>query len=443
MKYLYTPFLYLFLPVILVRLIVRGFRNRDYWSRWEERFGFVDMKQPVHLWVHAVSVGEARAAAPMINHLLSNQNLRIIVTTMTPTGSDEVKRLFGDRVVHRYAPYDYPGAVNRFLLTTQPRAVIIMETEIWPNMISKCSDKRIPVLFANLRLSERSFQRYKKGQAVIGPVLRKVSRFAVQTPPDARHLEELGALPEAVRVTGSIKFEVRVPASLHEVAQVLRREWGQEKPVWVAGSTHEGEDEAILRIFTELKKDHGDLILVLVPRHPERFSTVTKLARRTGFTVVCRSESRRDLENIDIYIGDTMGELTLLYAAADIAFVGGSLIPHGGHNVLEPSALGVPVVFGPHMFNFREISQLTRDRGAGVQVANEKDLLTTVKRFLGDPNLRFKTGESGRDLIMQNKGALQKTLVFFSDYLDNLGAGTELSAVEAGPADRVPRAGNE
>lgn len=405
------------LPVILGRLVVRGFRNPEYWHRWGERFGFIEVGEPVQLWVHAVSVGEARAAAPLINHLLSNSGSRIIVTTMTPTGSDEVARLFGERVLHRYAPYDYPGAVERFLLAIRPKTVVIMETEIWPNIISACAQNGIGVLFANLRLSERSFQRYKRIRGLIGSTLEKVDRFAVQTPLDAKHLRELGAAEQKVGVTGSIKFEVRIPASLREVAQVLRREWGQERPVWVAGSTHEGEDEVILEVYEKLKLQYNNLLLVLVPRHPERFSQVTRLARKSGHAVICRSESRGMMGAPDIYIGDTMGELTLLYAAADIAFVGGSLVPHGGHNVLEPSALGIPAVFGPYMFNFREISQLALERGAGFQVKDKSELLSIIKDLLADPNLRFKTGEAGRSLISENKGALERTLDLFSDYL--------------------------
>ena len=417
MNYVYTSFLYLFLPIILLRLLVRGFRNPDYWSRWRERFGWVDVEQDADIWVHAVSVGEARAAAPLIQSLLSDNGRRIIVTTMTPTGSDEVKRMFGDRVMQAYAPYDYPWAVSRFLNTVRPKTLIIMETEIWPNIISKCSARGIPILFANLRLSERSFRKYRKASGFIGAVLRKVTKFAVQSPRDSMYLQELGAPTGAIQVTGSIKFEVRIPASLNEVAQVLRRDWGQERRVWIAGSTHEGEEEMVLEVYRNLKEKFPDLILVLVPRHPERFATATRLARRSRFTVVCRSESRLDLSDTDIYIGDSMGELTLLYAASDVALVGGSMISHGGHNILEPCALGLPVVFGPHMFNFMEISQLVLERKAGIQVDNERELLDAVGGFLGDPNRRFRTGEAGQKLIEENKGALRKTMSFFSGHI--------------------------
>lgn len=417
MKNLYTPFLYLVLPLILVRLFLRGFKNRAYWHRWGERFGYVSPAAPVEVWLHAVSVGEVRAAAPLVSQLLSQGTSSIVLTTMTPTGSDEVERLFGDRVSHTYAPYDFPGAVDRFLDAVDPKVVIIMETEIWPNTISRCRKRGIPVLFANVRLSERSYQKYQKAKIMIGSILKQVQCFAVQSRPDAERLRALGALSQTVHITGSIKFDVRIPASLHEVAQVLRREWGQERPVWIAGSTHEGEDELMLETYAQLRQEYADLILVLVPRHPERFSTVAKLARKSGFDVACRSESRRDLRSIDIYIGDTMGELTLLYAAADIAFVGGSVVKHGGHNVLEPCALGVPIIFGPNMHNFLEISRLALETGAGEQIHTEQELLTVVSKFLKDPNLRFKTGEAGRSLVEENKGALQKTMSLFARYL--------------------------
>lgn len=417
MNYLYTLFLYLFLPVILLRLLVRGVRNPDYWNRWGERFGFGIDGKSADIWVHAVSVGEARAAAPLIQALLARNGSEILVTTMTPTGSDEVGRLFGTSVKHCYAPYDYPGAVDRFLDAVRPKTTIIMETEIWPNIISKSSSRGIPVLFANLRLSERSFRKYGKVSGFIGAILGKVSRFAVQSPRDSRHLQELGVLPEAIAITGSIKFEVRIPASLNEVAQVLRREWGQECRVWIAGSTHEGEEEMVLEVYRKLREKYPDLILVIVPRHPERFAVVTRLARKSGFNVVCRSEARRDLSSTEIYIGDTMGELTLLYAASDVAMVGGSMIHHGGHNVLEPCALGVPVVFGPHMFNFLQISQLVLERNAGIQVGNENELLGAVEGYLDDPYRRFNTGEAGRKLIEENKGALEKTMALFADFI--------------------------
>lgn len=412
MRHLYTPLLYLLLPLLLLRLLWRGFKNPDYWQRWGERFGRAPLSGPVDLWLHAVSVGEAQAAAPIIDALQAVSNIqRILVTTMTPTGSHQVRQLFGGRVMHCYAPYDYPGAIDRFLQRVQPKLVLIMETEMWPNTIRRCSERGIPILFGNLRLSERSFQRYLRIAGLMRPVLQKVQGFAVQSQPDAERLRKLGARGEAVFVTGSIKFEVNLPASLHEVAQVLRREWGKERPVWIAGSTHEGEEEKVLAAHADLRLEHPDLLLVLVPRHPERFTAVARLSEKSGHHTVRRSETRGPLgPSVSVYIGDTMGELALLYAASDIAFVGGSLVTTGGHNILEPCALGLPVVFGPNMYNFLQISELALERQAATQVADATQLRAAIHRYLGDPNLRFRVGEAGKAMVTENRGALSRTL---------------------------------
>lgn len=413
MTYLYTLLLYLFLPVLLLRLALRGFKNEAYWRRWPERFGFIaEREHAADLWVHAVSVGEVRAAAPLVNHLLEQApHVRVLVTTMTPTGSAQVRQLFGQQVDHCYAPYDFPDAVARFFNRAKPRAVVILETEIWPNIVARCWSRSIPIVFANVRLSERSFQRYHRVKKLIGATLAKVDAFAVQSERDAERLHKLGANANSITVTGSIKFEVKLPASLSEVGQVLRREWGQERPVWIAGSTHEAEEAAVIDAFRELRTKHPRLLLVIVPRHPERFSTVAKLCQRAGLRVARRSETHANLaEDTEVYIGDTMGELTLFYAASDVAFVGGSLVPIGGHNVLEPCALGVPVVFGPNMFNFQDISELTLERNAGFMISDTSELVDKVDTLLGDPNRRFKMGEAGTQLIEENRGALQHTL---------------------------------
>jgi len=405
--YAYTGVLYLALPLILLRLAVRGLRNRGYWSRWPERFGRCDVAAGGY-WFHAVSVGEVQAAAPLIEALMPAE---ILVTSMTPTGSDQVRRLFPRGVRHCYAPYDYPGAVGRFLDRVQPDCLVILETEIWPNLIMACHRRNIPVALVNLRLSQRSCSRYARAGRFMGWLLSRVSAFAVQGTADAERLVRLGVSREAVQVTGSVKFDVDLPASLGEVAQVLRREWGQDRPVWIAGSTHEEEDEQVLDALDDLVDPHPDLLLVLVPRHPERFAAVARLCRRRGLTMVRRSEAQSTVTpETRVYLGDTMGELSLMYAASDIAFVGGSLVPAGGHNILEPCALGLPVVFGPHMHNFLQISEMALERGAGVQVPGPDELAHAVQRFLNDANLRFRTGESGRAMVRENRGALNRTL---------------------------------
>lgn len=416
----YTGLLYLAFPLIIVRLVARGFRNKGYWSRWGERFGRARVA-PGGVWFHAVSVGEVQAAAPLIEALLPAD---ILVTTMTPTGSEQVRRLFPEGVKHCYAPYDYPGAVRRFLDRVRPSHLVILETEIWPNVIRHCRARGVKVAFANLRLSDRSYRRYARFKRLMATVLDQVDSFAVQGQADADRLIDLGARADTVHVTGSIKFEVDLPASLSEVAQVLRREWGQDRPVWIAGSTHEEEDDMILDAYNELRARHPDLLLVLVPRHPERFSAVAKLCRRRDLRYERRSAASGGVRpDIQVYLGDTMGELGLMYAASDIAFVGGSLVRAGGHNILEPCALGVPVLFGPYMHNFLLISEMVVERGAGVRVSSVPELVEAVDGYLSDANLRFTTGENGRQMVRENRGALQKTL----NALSELGISSDLN----------------
>lgn len=407
LRRLYTGLLYLALPYIVLRLGLRGLQNRGYWARWRERFGFVE-PTPTDVWVHAVSVGEVQAAAPLIETLLPAD---VLVTTMTPTGSDQVRRLFPQGVRHSYAPYDFPGAVRRFLTRTRPRALVILETEIWPNLIDGCRRNDVRIAFVNLRLSQRSYQRYARVGRLVATVLGQVDGFAVQGQADARRLIALGAAPAKVRVTGSIKFEVELSASVTEVARVLRREWGQNRPVWIAGSIHESEDELVLDAFEGLLKRHPDLLMVIVPRHPERFAAVARLCRRRNLRFVRRSDDAGPVKNdTRVYIGDTMGELGLMYAASDIAFVGGSMIRGGGHNILEPCALGLPVLFGPHMHNFLHISEMVIERQAGRLVTDVPELVGAVDGYLNDANLRFATGERGRQMIQENRGALDKSL---------------------------------
>ncbi|MEA3291412.1 MAG: 3-deoxy-D-manno-octulosonic acid transferase, partial [Pseudomonadota bacterium] len=294
----------------------------------------------------------------------------------------------------------------------RPELAVIMETEIWPNLLRGCARRSIPVLFANVRLSEKSYRGYARFRSLFAPRLREVDAFAVQAEPDAERLIRLGARAESVHVTGSIKFDIRLPASVSEAAQSVRRELGRARPVWVAGSTHEGEEAALLELLGPLQKQHPRLLLVLVPRHPERFAGVSRLSARLGLRTARRSETRGPLgEGIEVYVGDTMGELPLLIAAGDAAFIGGSLVDTGGHNILEACAAGVPVLFGPHMFNFKQIAEMVVEQGAGVQVLDAGELEEVVNRFLHDAELRDRYGGAGLALIDQNRGALERIYV--------------------------------
>jgi 3-deoxy-D-manno-octulosonic-acid transferase len=419
----YRWLLRLLLPYVLVRLWLRGFRNRAYWRRIPERFGFVArIAAPRVIWIHAVSVGEARAAAPMVKKIWDRcPDHQVLITTMTPTGSATVTSLFGDRVEHCYVPYDLPSAVRRFLERVHPELLIVMETELWPNLFRLCRARGIPVIVTNVRMSESSMRKYLRlAPRLTRATLAQVQLLAAQSPADAERLRTLGAEPSRVHVTGSIKFELALPASLAEAAEVLRREWGAARPVWIAASTHEGEEERLLAIHADLKRraEFREALLVLVPRHPERFAGVARLCRKRGFNVAQRSQQRGALDaGVEVLVGDTMGELMLLYGAGDVAFVGGSLVATGGHNLLEASALGKPVVFGPHMFNFTEIASLTLERGAGEQVQDGASLLRALADFLASPERRDRAGEAGKKLVEENRGALERTMTLLGPLL--------------------------
>ncbi len=419
---LYTILLWLALPVLIIRLGIRAIRNKAYRHRWPERFGGGTPAKPCRLWIHAVSVGEVNAATPLIHHLLESQPaLEIVVTTMTPTGAQRVRDTFGTAVQHRYAPYDYPFAVGRFLRRFRPQALVLMETEIWPNIIAQCFARDIAVVMANVRLSAKSARGYRLVLPLIRPTLEKVSVMAAQSERDKQNLMGLGVSPDRIHLTGSTKFEIDVPPSVAEVALAVRRDWGVNRPILVAGSTHDGEETILLEALRKLLPSHPDLLLIIAPRHPERFESVGRLIEKMDFKMSRRTDAQHALDaSIEVQLANTMGELLTLYAAADIAIVGGSLMPIrgiGGHNILEPCAVGVPVVFGSNMGNFLEITRLTLAEKAGFQVRDENELLEILKQLLDDASLRTSVGENGRALIQRNLGATAQTLSLIKPFL--------------------------
>jgi 3-deoxy-D-manno-octulosonic-acid transferase len=417
-RYIYTWLLRLVVPLALLQLLWRGWRNRIYWGRLPERFGYIPAARSLRaIWLHAVSVGEVRAAVPLIRALMSRYpEHRLIVTTMTSTGSEQVHSLLGEDVLHYYVPYDLPGAVARFLDHTRPDIAIMMETELWPNIFYGCRTRSIPIVIANMRISEGALKRYLKVPKLTAQTLALVDVLAAQSEIDTTRLRQLKAPAEKIRVTGSIKFDISLPASLRERADVLRGQWGRDRPVWLAASTREGEDELVLAARAELLKRFPNLLLVIAPRHPERFAAVARLAKKSA-RVALHSETRHVADDVQILIGDTMGELQLFYGAVDVAFVGGSLVPVGGHNILEAAAVGTPVVFGPHMNNFQDIARLVVERGAGVQIQNAAQLTPAVSDFLGNANRRDGAGEAGKKLIAENRGALERTLKLIAQLL--------------------------
>ncbi|CAK0762819.1 3-deoxy-D-manno-octulosonic acid transferase [Gammaproteobacteria bacterium] len=410
-RWVYSLILCLLVPLVVARLFLRSVRAPGYRRRMGERFGFglPLLGEGQTLWIHAVSVGEVQAALPLVRSLRERYPLaRLLLTTTTPTGAECVHTSFGTEpaVLHRYAPYDLLGAVHRFLDRTRPQLLIIMETELWPNLIRVCRQRRIPVILANARLSERSARGYRRFPTLTRETLQDLSAIAAQASTDAERFKDLGASPEHLRVTGNIKFDLRLPASLREEAATLRRDLGPNRPIWIAASTHEGEEEVILAAHAELRRVLPDALLLLVPRHPERFSRVAALCRRVGFPPITWTDHRPVPMQSAVYLGDTMGRLPLFYAAADAAFVGGSFVPVGGHNPLEPAVLGIPVAFGPHRFNFSEISCLLLEAGAAQGVTDASTLTTTMTHWLQDANLRHAVGERGRQVVEANRGAL-------------------------------------
>ncbi len=423
MIFLYGIALYCLLPFLLIKLLLRALKNPRYFQHIPQRFGYklppTAAPQRRGIWIHAVSVGEVNAALPIVRYLTHHQSsLPITVTTMTPTGSDRVKKIMGDSVSHCYLPYDYPGAVKRFLNQIQPKLAIVMETEIWPNYIMACAARNILTLYANVRLSERSHKRYKRIQTLITPTLQAVTQFAVQSQKDADRLIDLGALKSRIVVTGNIKFELEVAASTLEAAQSVRRDLGWDRPIWLVGSTHENEESHILDAYRIAVKQYDDLLLVMAPRHPQRFQSVHKLCIKRGYTTQLRSRQRQAVTaDIEIVVADTMGELMLLIAAADFSFIGGSMVKIGGHNILEACSVGKAVIFGRYMFNFAEIAELVLAQGAGIQVKDSKGLAEAVIKLIGDPILRDQYGMQGKQLYEDNKGALTAIANLITDLL--------------------------
>lgn len=412
---LYTLLFHLGLPLVAVRLWLRARKAPAYRQRIGERFALgLPAMQPGGIWVHAVSVGESIAAAPMIRALLARYpQLPITVTCMTPTGSERIKAMFANesRIQHCYLPYDLPWAAGRFLDHVRPVLGVIMETELWPNHIHQCAKRGIPVALANARLSERSARGYARFANLTRPMLEEMSWFAVQTEAEAQRFRELGARSECVAVTGSIKFDLTIDPQLLNSAALLRDQWqAAERPVWIAASTHAGEDEVVLAAHRKLLISHPEALLILVPRHPERFNSVHDLAVQQGFATVRRSSGQPVTPQISVLVGDTMGELLFLYALADIAFVGGSMVPNGGHNLLEPAALAKPVLSGPHLFNFLEIAAMLRNAGALIECSDAASLSAAVQQLFDQPQKARDMAQVGLAVMKANQGALQRLL---------------------------------
>ncbi len=419
MRMIYSLLLYALLPFILLRLWYRSIKNPAYRQRVFERFGVYKHKpQAGGIWVHAVSVGEAIAAIKLIKALRSlHPELAFTVSCGTPTGSEIIQKQLGSSVYHIYAPYDLPGSVRRFLEKCQPEIGIIMETEIWPNLLHQASARGVKLLISNMRLSETSFRRYRKFPNLISAALSRVDQIAAQTENDAKRAIALGADASRVEVVGNLKFDVEERVltqalNLHELLNSL-------VCIWLAGSTHEGEDEIVLNVHAELSRDSASRLLILAPRHPERFEQVYQMCCRR-FRTQKRSElaGREPLKgDTQVLLLDSIGELSQFIAISDWAFIGGSLIPVGGHNVLEACQAGVPVIFGEYMSNFTQIAQIVRDENAGIQVSDQAELLQACRRLSQAPDTRAVMGANGLAMVQENQGASERTLRLIAPWL--------------------------
>lgn len=424
MRWFYTLVFYSAIPLILLRLLWRAWRAPAYARRWRERFGFVPELETAKkvVWLHTVSVGEFLGALPLIRILQQQEGLQLVITTTTPTGSERVTATLGKSVFHVYAPYDLPNCIARFLARVQPQFLLIMETELWPNTIAACAQREIPVVLINARLSARSARGYQRFAAITRPMLQQLTCAAIQHSDDAARFNELGLPAAAMQITGNIKFDLTLSEDLRAQARKLKGEWSQngERLIWIVASTHQGEDEQILNAFAQLRASGGaaarDLLLVLVPRHPERFDRVGALCTARGFKLARRSHKSIEVDT-DILLGDTMGELLLMLGASDIAFVGGSLVPNGGHNFIEPAAWGLPLLSGAHVFNFAEVARLLNAAGALRLVESVDVLAQEVRLLVNDADERARRGSAAVAVANQNRGAMEKTLQVIEPYL--------------------------
>lgn len=419
MRLLYVLLMYLIAPLIVLHEAWRALVNEDYRGRLGQRLGFGERQaQPGCIWVHAVSVGEVQAAAGLVNELQRRHpGLPVVVTTVTPTGAQRVRALFKDRVQHAYLPFDLPGSVRRFLDRIAPQVAIIVETEIWPTLYSELGRRRIPLVLGSARVSTRSVDRYRRMAGLFRDTLSHGILIGAQTAADAQRFESIGAAADRVKVTGNIKYDLEIPAATVSAGRSLRQLWGAARPVWIAGSTHEGEEEAALAAHAIVRETHPDALLLLVPRHPQRFESVRSLLRKRGVRHVERRSGELPSAAHDVFLVDTLGELQMFYAASDVAFVAGSLAPVGGHSLLEPAVLGLPMLSGPHTHNAQDIADLFEQTGALRIVRSAEELGQRVREWFGDPGQARAVGERGREAVAANRGAVARLVAIVEPLL--------------------------
>ncbi|MBN6070098.1 lipid IV(A) 3-deoxy-D-manno-octulosonic acid transferase [Aggregatibacter actinomycetemcomitans] len=423
LRFFYTCLMYLVQPFLWLLVLFRSFKAPNYRKRLGERYacyGELPAPKPNGLLIHAASMGEVIAAVPLIKRIQQDYlHLAITVTTMTPTGSDRVKAVFGESVTHVYLPYDLPDAVARFIRFVQPRLVLVIETELWFNLIHHLAQRKIPFIIVNARLSARSAKRYGRFKNQLKPLLDNISLIAPQDDVSQARYAQLGITPERLKLTGNIKYDLNLTDALLSQIATLKAQWNTQRPIWIAASTHEGEDEIILKSHRTLLAHYPDLLLILVPRHPERFNSVAQLIEQQGFNYIRRSSHAVPQAETQVLLGDTMGELMLLYGMANVALVGGSLVAHGGHNPLEPLAFKLPVISGKHTFNFPDVfGKLIERQGVVIAEDSPQAVADAVARFLSSPEPGERYGNAGYAVLNENRGALQRVMDLLKPYLN-------------------------
>lgn len=419
-RLVYTILFTICMPFVFLKLLWRGYKAPEYRARKLERFGF--FKAPAiknSIWVHAVSVGEVLAAEPIIREIQTRYpKTDIVVTSMTPTSSALIHKLFGESIFHVYAPYDLPWLVDAFLRRIDPSMLIIMETELWPNMIHRTSIRKCPVVLANARLSERSARGYRRLKPAVGWMLNELSLVICQHQNDADRFASLDIDASKISVTGSVKYDLDIDVSHREKAKAHKQQLASSQLVWIGASTHEGEDARLLKIHQSVRQSFPDAVLILVPRHPERFDSVYQLSVTHKFKTYRRSEVDAIPSDTEVFVVDAMGELLDFYAASNIAFIGGSLVEVGGHNPIEPGALGLPIIMGPYVFNFEAICQQLVEAGGLCLVKDDQELSQTLLALMADSEQAKLMGVAAFEEIEASKGAVLRVVDALSPLLE-------------------------
>jgi len=407
---LYTLLAYLAAPLVVLRLYWRSLSLPAYRRRIKERFGFPGTQSAPRgcIWVHAVSVGEINAAAPLIRRFLQREKGSVLVTNFTPTGAERTRQLFGDSVCQRMAPYDLPGSIRRFLSHTRPRALVVMETEIWPNLYHVVDAMNIPIALVNARMSGRSFRNYRRVRGLLAQSLGKLALLAAQSRADVEKFRQMGAPECVLKHAGNLKYDLDMPASAARDGRRLRHGWGKARPVFIAASTHDPEERTLINACAKLWLDYPRLLLILAPRHPQRCVQVMRLCKNAGLNPVSKFNAASIPASCRCLVVDVIGKLAQLFHASDLAFVGGSLIPHGGQNVLEASAAGVPVLTGPYCANFADISRALAQSGALEFVRDSSEIARRAGFWLSDTKARKRAGAAGMSTVAANRGATDR-----------------------------------